>query len=209
MLESVIAWIGSFGANDWIAAGSIAIVFATIALGAIAWVQIQTSRAELRAYVKMSHLPPGLDTETLTIRIRVKNFGKTPARVTDLLIKPLVLTDGTTSLPDPDYSVSEKEIGESKQAFLVTNDKIFVTRKLPLSPADLAAIKDGLRSLYVYGYVDYIDAFKRRHRGGYGRVFVPSLDTGPPQKRNNLNVVADGRYNYDRPRKPGEGNDWD
>jgi hypothetical protein len=60
--------------------------------------------------------------------------------------------------------------------------------------------------LYVVGY---IDVFGGHHRGGYARVYDPALETGPVGKRNNLAFVTDRAYNYDRPRRKGEGDDWD
>lgn len=202
-LRQVSCW----GPQEWTALATVLLTFITIGLVAAGIDQSSTARSELRAYVKMSHVPPGLDTDEFKITIRVKNFGKTPARVTNLLIKSSILA-ATATLPEPDYSASEEEIAESKQAFLVPKDRIFVGRPFTIAPTDWAAIIAGLKTLYIYGYVDYIDAFKRRFRGGYGRVFVPGLDVGPKDKRNNLNVVADGRYNYDRPRIRGEGQDW-
>ncbi len=54
------------------------------------------------------------------------------------------------------------------------------------------------------GYVDYLDKFGGRHRGGYARKFAPELDGTD----NNLIFVDQTGYNYDRSRKKGEGNDW-
>ena len=86
-------------------------------------------------------------------------------------------------------------------------------RMIDASPAETledAAVK--LRRLEAYvdrgqhGYVDYIDQFGQRHRGGYARVYDPRLDTEP--SRNNLLFITQKGYNYDRLRKRGEGSDW-
>jgi hypothetical protein len=47
--------------------------------------------------------------------------------------------------------------------------------------------------------VDYVDVFRNCHRGGYARFYEPSRDTGDQSKRNNLLVLANKAYNYDKP----------
>ena len=61
-------------------------------------------------------------------------------------------------------------------------------------------------TLYLIGYVDYIDQFGQRHRGGYARMYKPL--TVLLQNQNNLFYVIQEGYNYDRLRKRGEGEDW-
>ena len=49
-----------------------------------------------RAYVKMSHMPPGLAFDPLggvAVQMRVKNFGSTPARVSDVRIEFMYIAD--------------------------------------------------------------------------------------------------------------------
>jgi hypothetical protein len=66
------------------------------------------------------------------------------------------------------------------------------------------------------GFVDYIDQFGQRYRGGYARIYYPMIDIKNDRykseaeyaARNNLGVVAQEGYNYDRPRSRGEGKDW-
>ncbi len=57
--------------------------------------------------------------------------------------------------------------------------------------------------IYVFGYVDYIDRFNMRHRSGFARYYMLGA------KPNNLMVLTQPGYNYDRERQHGEGNDWD
>src|SRR6476661_11045388 len=51
-----------------------------------------------RAYVKISHEPPGVRFErmdmTIHVKLRVKNFGRTPAHVTDVILTPVILAAG-------------------------------------------------------------------------------------------------------------------
>ena len=67
---------------------------------------------------------------------------------------------------------------------------------------DLAAILGGTKTLYFFGYVDYIDAFKGRHRRGYARVYNRN------EKTDNLLFVTSSAYNYDVPRTESVGRDW-
>jgi hypothetical protein len=68
--------------------------------------------------------------------------------------------------------------------------------------------------LYMIGFVDYKDQFGERHRAGYARQYYPAIDEKEYRteeeraKRNNLRVIGQERYNYDRPRGRGEGKDW-
>ena len=65
----------------------------------------------------------------------------------------------------------------------MTNDHIFIYATFPL--AEFQQVLLGQLTLYLFGYVDYIDAFGQRHRGGYARLFMPE------QKENNLVFVTE------------------
>jgi hypothetical protein len=163
---------------------------------------INTSRSSERAYVTMSHEAPGVvfDTEGLSsLTIKIKNYGRTPAKVTDTLLKPVILPPSEKLPPKPNY-IREKENLESPKAFLVRDDYFIVTEYFDTK--EQLAIQEGPAILYLIGYVDYVDAFDRRHRGGYARKYVPS------DKINNLKLVPDSAYTYDRERAIGEGTDW-
>lgn len=161
-----------------------------------------------RAYVKMSHVSPGVrwvarNDELFQIEVEVKNHGRTPANVTDVMIGAKLLENGEL-LPDPfPYSASARE--SIPNAFLVTNETFFATRHFPLRGQNLADVRSGGKKLWIFGHVDYIDAFNFRHRSGYVRIYVPHIDDG---KQNNLYYSTEARYNYDRQRVNGEGGDW-
>jgi hypothetical protein len=82
----------------------------------------------------------------------------------------------------PEHTVAEAPDGQSAQAFLTSTDHIFIDMEFTVP--DLAAILGGTKTLYFVGYVDYIDAFKGRHRGGYARVYNRN------EKTNNLVFVT-------------------
>ena len=171
-----------------------------------AWIlrrTVNTSRASERAYVTMSHEAPGVVFETeglFYLTIKIKNYGRTPAKVTDTLLKPVILPPGEKLPPKPNY-IRDRENLESPKAFLVRDDYFIVTEYFD-TKEQILAIQDGTAILYLIGYVDYVDAFDKRHRGGYARKYVLF------DKINNLKLLPDSAYTYDRERAIGEGNDW-
>jgi hypothetical protein len=178
-----------------------------------------------RAYVKMSHYPPGIDWfETTamahaTIAIRVKNFGRTPGHVTDVHVEGRLLQEGEELPAIPQYELLEGR--EITSAFLVTDDEFVHRVDLGIPPRDLQKIREGAARYFIIGYVDYRDRFGGHHRGCFGRFYDPDIDdtaqlgsgnvwteevwTG----RNNLTIIEQPLYNDDRERVRGEGNDWD
>jgi hypothetical protein len=155
-----------------------------------------------RAYVKMSHLPPGITFSFIEsfvkCQIEVKNYGQTPARINDVVINLRTFPKGTPFPDNPQYDAVKRP--PTPKAFLVAQDSYVISASQLISEAE-KDLKLGNSELCVFGYVDYVDEFGQRHRGGYGRKYVN--DT------NNLVYVENEGYNYDRLRQPGEGNDWD
>jgi hypothetical protein len=175
-----------------------------------------------RAYVTMSHQPPGLVIESsnaVSVTIRVKNVGRTPARISAVVLKAIAFPL-KQPLPDaPDYRTRQKQ--DAIQGFLVSGDEFSWRGNVPIE-GDLPN-KPGANAthaLYLIGYVDYIDQFDVRHRAGYARVHDPSVDDVnrysklDPAKdnlviphylfdrdrfenRNNLRFVTQPRYNDD------------
>lgn len=179
-----------------------------------------TARKELRAYVKMSHNQPGLTFETskgvFRVTIHVKNYGRTPARATNALVKYGMLSS-SEPLPDrPDYT-RDTATHEGLMAFLVAGDETFLSMAFGGVATDsLRAVALKTKKLWLYGYIDYIDQFGQRHRAGWARLYDPDRDDQqyyPSDddfaKRSNLVFVTNEGYNYDRERMRGEGNDWD
>jgi hypothetical protein len=162
-----------------------------------------------RAYVKISHrTPPGLLVDlrdhTIFVRFEVKNFGKTPAEVTDIFVGPKILLKDESLPYPPTYGSGKAQrfVLAPGEPFKYTNSEAF---KMDIEPE----VRSGAKKLYVLGYVDYIDKFGEHHRAGYARLYSPELDDLNDSFRDNLIFVTEKGYNYDRPRKKGEGNDWD
>jgi hypothetical protein len=117
-----------------------------------------------------------------------------------VVLKAIALSRNENLPEAPDYSNSQVEY--RIDAFLVTNDETFFTCIMPLDPSAIFAAEQEQKRLIVFGYVDYIDQFKVRHRSGYAREY--DKITRP----NNLIYVTQPRYNYDRVRRSEEGDDW-
>jgi hypothetical protein len=188
----------------------------TIELSKIGRQQASDARIIQRAYVTMSHKAPGIEVQgnsgLFYIDISIQNFGQTPAYVTDIVLKPVVIIHNRQLPANPDYSGIRTVF---PKAFLVANEAFYLTHVLRVDPGEIDAVKSLMSDLYVIGYVDYIDKFGDRHRGGYARRYAPLKDQKagdtPPEihaKRNNLIFVTQHGYNYDYPRKRGEGEDW-
>jgi hypothetical protein len=171
-----------------------------------------------RAYIKMSHRPPGIETEGITglfgVTLEIANFGKTPARVTDVFLTHVVVPHkkGLPKIPDYQLPAVRDNI---PSAFLVTEDKFFFAQSFRIPKVETISIMELESDLYLIGFVDYVDQFKQRHRGGCARLYQPRMDDRSRfktddafQQRSNLVFVAQDGYNYDRPRVRGEGNDW-
>ena len=172
-----------------------------------------------RAYIKISHRPPGIEPEGITglfwVNLEITNSGKTPARVTDVVLTPVVVVPHKKGLPEiPDYSVPAVR-DNIPNAFLVTEDKFFSVQRCKIPKLEMTSIMELESDLYLIGFVDYIDQFGQRYRGGYARRYQPRMDDRSRyrtddafEQRSNLVFVAQDGYNYDRPRVRGEGNDW-
>lgn len=157
-----------------------------------------------RAYLKMSHSPPGLriPTDPLSlpwVNMEVKNIGNTPARVTAVILWRMILRE-TDPLPVvPPYP--EPEVVD--ELFLYRDDPFYFTKRFAVEQGEREQIDRGDKIFYVYGYVDYIDQFGQRHRAGYARRFgIQETSTS-----DNLLFVTQPGYNYDRKRQPNEGRD--
>ena len=197
---------------------SILVASLALALGAVAAIRFAVRRAVRkatrrieRAYVSISYLPPGVVTDEppregpeasepqeLRIGIEVTNRGGAPANVTAYLLTHHI---GHRLPEDPPYG---KARVSAAKAFLPADRSFRFSSAFAVSAKDMASLRAGDASLWILGYVDYRNDFKTRYRSGYARRWNPrSAESG-----NNLVIEAKPRYNYDRERKNGEGNDW-
>lgn len=165
----------------------------------------QHFRVTERAYVKLSHESPGIlwqgNSGKFRVSLRITNFGRTPARVTDVVTN-FFLCDPTMKIDELPPSVQHGFSKETK-AFLVTQDYFFQHIEMSITPTEQQQVVNAAQKLIFYGYADYVDQFGVRHRSGYGRQYEPRIT------QNNLIFPDEGLFNYDRKRARGEGRDWD
>lgn len=162
-----------------------------------------------RAYVKLSPYPPGIqfaDDGVFNVSLRVENFGNTPADITDVLMKCLIL-DSEDQLPEsPSYQ--RTRTSDSYAAFLVKGEwfTYWNPEWFTLNKDEVELIKSGRKTLFLIGYVDYTDRFGTKHRAGFARYYWPSADNpnkgGGGNDRQNLYFVRKAGYNYDEEREP-------
>lgn len=172
----------------WIAVLTAVLTVATIFQAVIYGFNLWTSHRVERAYVTMSHYPPGVEfgydessgnepfRRALNVKIKVSNTGNTPATVTRILLHPVVAIEPLPAAPRYDES-----FGEAVNAFLVKGDHFdFSKEGLSVLSSDATTVRSVINSvaatkyplrLFVIGYVDYIDRFRVRRRAGYARVY--------------------------------------
>jgi len=177
----------------------------TFVLAVVTNRQLNHNRVAERAYVKASPTLPGVSLGAegqVYISLEIKNHGTTPARITDVLMTVVTLPN-SQALPEiPRYKPSYQN---KSTAFLVTNDWIFVSALMWLDDAaHVTEASQGKRQLFIFGYIDYIDMFEQRHRGGFARRYYHSAKQG----ETNLVYVNQLGYDYDVVRRAGDGKDW-
>src|SRR5690348_14114652 len=89
---------GYLDANGVIALAAVATAAFTGTLYWNALDQLTHSRRVERAYVKISHPAPGIEqldsSGHIWLTVSVKNFGRTPAKVTNVILRPVVVPHG-------------------------------------------------------------------------------------------------------------------
>ncbi len=137
----------------------------------------------------------------ISISLEIRDHGTTPARITDVLMTADILPNHQALPEIPHYRPSHQNVST---AFLVSNDYYFANALMYLDQAHVTEASQGKRQLFIFGYVDYVDQFKQRHRGGFARRYNHSAKQG----ETNLVFVDQPGYDYDRVRLAGDGKDW-
>lgn len=151
---------------DPIATFTGALFIATAALIFTGWLQWRetrnTAKRQLRAYVcivKSGRVPNVQNPAFFTFHVQANNSGQTPAYDVGSWIGgklrefPLI---GDLGQPDPDFIESKSVIAPDGDFFM---SKTITT---PLTPEESAAITDRTKAIYIYGRIEYRDAFKER-----------------------------------------------
>jgi hypothetical protein len=162
----------SWGLSDKIAV--IASIVAFLQFVALVWtvmVMILNGRRQLRAYVAVdtvgifegNMVSPSQPARVNTpgIAMFIKNYGQTPAYkvVSMIRIAVVAVTDETLSLVLP--AQLEQRFATTLSAGSTFNKALWFDR--PLTPNEIADIGTGVRAIYAYGRIEYVDAFKK-HR---------------------------------------------
>ena len=115
---------------------------------------IDTSRTIERAYVRLSHKSPGVGFDekhgSFWVDLQVKNFGRTPANVTDILIKWEVLPSNQKLPKIPNYQkVPQEAVLEfsAPRAFLVSGEDIGSNNVFTIASDALSEVKRGEKLL--------------------------------------------------------------
>lgn len=210
--------------TDWITRFTLALVVIGGIQAFIYFRQLSHFKKSERAYVKVKPRKPGIEfTDSkefigmpeAVCNLEIMNYGTTPARVTDVVSLYRIMASGQPLPNEPEYEIPNNHT--AAVAFLVKGESFFnfVGEDLNTVERSLSSLESGENILYLYGYVDYIDAFGQRHRGGFGFEYCPAIDKDVKTyideayaNRHNLLNLAMSSYNYDRSRTKGEGNDW-
>jgi hypothetical protein len=121
----------------------------------------KTARRQLRAYISVLNGDVRLvngEGGIIGVRaqIKIKNFGQTPAYRSVAWAAVRVLDAETT-----DFSMKKGDIPVS-WSVMGPGAETIVARLAAVDPNDLAVIYDGTKRIFVWGRVEYIDAFDRK-----------------------------------------------
>jgi hypothetical protein len=161
-------WFSGWNLTDRIAAVATAAAFLQfVALVVTIGVQIGTSRRQLRAYVfpDASGVYEGmmLDTQLpahendVGVALALKNTGQTPA------FDVLTWTKITITVPAEEDKLVPPRLEEKFPAYIGANSVMpkFLWLGRALSAAEIADINNQVRAIYLYGRIEYRDAFNR------------------------------------------------
>jgi hypothetical protein len=181
-------------ATEWVAMLTVVLAGMAVVQALIYYAIHRTTQRVERAYVDLSHDPPGLRMHAHSIRfsIAIKNHGKTPADVTGAKMFVALAEGGARFPATPIY---ETPVRAKTAAFLMPGEAIHQWELRPQFPrADIKRIKNGERLLWLVGYVDYTDQFGRFYRSGYARRYIPKP---LPGTKNNLVFETTPGHNFD------------
>jgi hypothetical protein len=203
--------------TDPLSISTILLVIVTGGLVLLARYQLRTTQTTTRAYVRISSCSPGIvffdrtfPPPAVACKLEIKNYGETPAHITDIIIHAYK-SEVRQLLPyPPDFTGAKRY--KCSSAFLVRGESIFYQfyDEAILNKMSIEDIKGEKVILNLYGYVDYTDAFGKCHRGGFGQNYYAAYDdstkytTDEFPRRNNLTFLMQAGYNYDRQRKGNE-----
>jgi hypothetical protein len=182
----------------WLTLGLLVLAAAQVAVYCS---QLETTRIIERAYVDMSPAPgrpiPKVG-QSIDVLIKIKNYGKTPAMVVAVALKARIQS---SALPEhfPDMHPEEPVRFHIQPGDTVAWSPDYKL-SAPLTSQQVSSLKDGTLSLWILGWVEYEDKFKKTRRHLFTRKYRPSehtLSEDDARKRNWFSVVPKPGFNGD------------
>ncbi|MDQ6733939.1 MAG: hypothetical protein M3Z35_07450, partial [Nitrospirota bacterium] len=115
---------------------------------------------------------------TCGIWLLITNIGLTPGTITETLLMPLFVASGASPPNKPPY---DERARVQVRDFLHKDDAMRGFRQFPITDELRTAIRTKRHTLYVIGYLDYVDQFSQRHRAGYARRYNPDSGADNPR----------------------------
>ncbi len=163
--------LGKFVSDDHdaiIAVATVLLTFVTSGLVVVGFMQMNTSRAQLRAYISVVAgnllVPDGNEIVRFEFQPGILNTGQTPAHnvrtrgIAEIRNFPLP-PNSIFELPNKSPNASNVLLGPQQSTFVALSIKDPI-----LNAVEIAALKENRhRRLVVYGIVEYDDVFGRPH----------------------------------------------
>jgi hypothetical protein len=161
-VDVLLARLSDFANEYGIAITALATVLLTLVTTGLVWMayrQIVTSRAQLRAYVSVESSSISLTVGSQPVAgVTLKNYGNTPA-YEFTINSGLGMAESFDKLQPPPPEQKAEPLGvlsPGATAVLVRTADVLI------HPDHLAMLADGRSAIFVYGEVTYVDAFKKR-----------------------------------------------
>jgi hypothetical protein len=164
-----------------------------------------------RPWLVISFQPPGLDVfndHMARVSIAIRNAGRTPASVSDIGVE-FSLREFDDPLPE-DFTAkfSDRDERAKRKLYLVGGDSAPFVKHMSYRDQTRTNVQNSEKRLWVFAWVDYMDAFGQRHRFQTARIYETALGDGS-KTEDKLNFMhPDGVYTRDHLRNVGEGFDW-
>jgi len=151
--------------DAWTAMATVLMFLATVALAYIAYNQYRTSQAQTRAYVGidggyMRYVDLVEGGRGFTIHIEIRNYGQTPGyQLTTWSKPPAILPSDSVPFGEP-VPIADR-LGNS---IIGPQSNVSLDWTISVSDDQVRALKAGTHKIFVWGGVDFKDAFSaHRH----------------------------------------------
>ena len=133
--------------------------------------------------------PPFVKDHITRIIIRLRNVGKTPARIIEIAERVFAASKACPLPENPEYLRDNIHRAPAKGGALMAPSAT-MSRLVHIDPGEMERIDRGKSILYVYGYVIYRDVFsEEEHRTDYG--FVLNIPFGGADPVTRMFVMSD------------------